>query len=302
MALTAPVMFPDRSQLDKSDDGTEYIYGGSVGINRILGYFHDNAYKLGREEWPLLLVNLFTVFRNVYHKDLSDLELESLVTLDCDLLTLYVEAYASARPHIRHTPGIVFYAPTYSLIPKELLRPLGPAAQVQHDAYLRFRRSLGDGETNISHEGRSFRWVVPVGSEQLPHRQLLRWLAASGARFEYIPGQDPVMLISHCPIDLHIASRLPTVRLMESYQGVIKHPTAFGSKLDVGDDVPFNPYTHRVFGDKVHLAPMVKGADKKALLAKAHERQWQRLPTSEILTDITKTVDIPASELIRVKF
>lgn len=300
---TSTAAFPDVSTLEKSQSGDEYIYGGSVGINRILGHLRDTAFLSSAPKYGLFLINTLTLLDNVYDKGTkNEAELYKAFLKEVEMLCMYIEAYASVRK-IPYTPTIVFYAPTYERLPSQVRRDNSNNAngrvQALHDV---LRPQLAYSPTDISVTDASQRWIVPVGSAGLPHKDIVAWLRGKAGKLHYIQSQDQVALITHCVIDLYIHLSLPKVQLLERYTGQVKQPSTFGSKLGVGNHVPFNMYTHRAFGDKIHIKPLVQGIKKTNLLTVAEKNKWTRLSQDLILNDLVKHTGLPATSFSSVKF
>lgn len=302
--MIPPVAFPDTAGLEKSADGSEFIYGGSVAINRVLGLLRNIAGTAQHVDWRVYLINLFTLVDNVHHKDKTPQQIAADVETECTLLAHYIEAYAALTRPLPITPVIVFYIPDYHTLPLVVRRPASPGRLLVEQAYAQVRRQLPGQPTEIQRTPASVRLALPVGSTQLPHRDLRAWLSLHGPAFGYHPGH-PVAMLSHCPLDLHLGRLTPKLMLLERYQGQIKGVQQFGSKLSVDSPhVPLTPHTHRLFGDKLQLSPhpALERKHKQTLLEMAEHHRWLQRTEQEILRDITDVVLIPAQEWQRVKF
>ena len=288
--------FPDLASLETSQDGTEYIYGGSVGVNRILGYYRKTAYLHDRPEWAYHLFNVYTMVRNVYTKGMSPAALYAAFDHELTLLIRYVQAYGElARlPQHRH-PAIAVYVPTYDAYPKDRLRPKAEGAQQLEQAYLRLCKDLPKTITQLQDRV----WLVPCGSTvRLPHLDLYRWLQRQDVQAHH----HRILMISHCLTDLHLAHFMPRLHLLESYTGTVREPKQFGERLDGSGVIPFTPITHQVFGDSVHLTPLVKGVLKKSLIAQAVARRWPLRTEAEILSDIVTVGRLTPAQVQKITF
>lgn len=295
---TAPPGFPDTAGMERSQDGSEPILGGSIAINRLLNHLRDTAGT--GTPWRLWLINLYTLFDNLYTDlTITGAQLDTALRTEVQLLTQYIEAYASYLPGPPRRPDIIFYAPDYAIIPTKLRREISPETKTGQlrraldRAFQVFRTTRILPQTTPSPAVVRF---IPVGQGSYPHRDLVRWLRAHSAQLQYIYDQDPVALITHCPIDLHIRRYLKQLFLLERYTGHILQPAAFGKKLPASEDVPFNIYTHQLFGDQVHLASRIKGKLKSQLLQVAKDRTWRQRSELEILADIRRLTQLESRD------
>lgn len=288
--------FPDTSQMKRSEHSGDLILGGSIGVNRVLLYFRDNAYRPARYEWNIFLVNLFTVFRNVYHKDLSEDQILRAMDVDVGLLTTYFDAYKEVKQPI--VPYVLaFYVPTYDKIPEKLRRPVTTdSAKHKQEMYAKVRARLPQKLQILRDDATSKVCVAPVGRLMLPHKELLRLI-----NDQFKPALGPVtlqvLLLSHCPIDLHMSAKIQYMSLIESNVGTVKAPNEFGSKLTKAVRVPFNTYTHRLLGDPVHLEPLVVRKEKAKILEIAEKHKWYIRSPVEILKDIVDNTSVTKDQL-----
>jgi len=297
-------MFPDDSKFEKSKDGTEPILGCSVGFNRVLLGLRTQAYNPSRLRWSAVLISAFTVFRNVYTKEATLAELAVRFRQDIDLFQIYFDAYSTIAGNPPTPIPVVLYVPNYTAIPKPMRRDPNPTQDAIEKRFAEFIRTLPGTESVVSTTVGSCVWCVSMGiSTMLPHIQLAQWLqskALMSPHFGYKHGL-PVMIISHCPIDLHIQKRLPKTYLVESYQGVVRPPREFGRKLLHCDEtIPFNTATHRAFGDSIHLEPIVTREQRKTLLEMAVKKKWIQQPAEAVMRDIITVTKTSVAELTKL--
>ena len=77
-------------------------------------------------------------------------------------------------------------------------------------------------------------------------------------------------------------------RLFETYTGKLKDYKDLGHKVFKVPYVPFNKYTHVLFGDSIHIKPMVVRNTKKAFLDLAFRDKWPILGDERIKSSITQ--------------
>lgn len=290
--MVAPTAFPSVEGLQISKDGSEYVYGGSIALNRILGRMRDLA-PTGSYPFRLWLINTYTLFENVHTLDATLRTTSEAFHAEVNILLQYIEAYAASLPGKHRIPEVVFYHPTYTLIPDKRRREVkegtksGKARMQLDTLYQKFIRSeMAPGPVHLPRpNGLSSMWSVPVGRGSFPHRELSRWLQQSAPQLTYTSG-EAVALITHCPMDLHIHRYVPGLIVFERYTGELLGTKDFGKKIDSTGTVPFNMYTHQVFGDKVHLKPLITPKQKRELLAIAEKRKWHHRSQQDIFNDI----------------
>ena len=83
-----------------------------------------------------------------------------------------------------------------------------------------------------------------------------------------------VLMVSHHPIDYHLALLVNKFKLVSSFTGDIKiydevSKTVFGSP-----DIPFTPTTHVLFGDKVDMKQTLKRGQRNKLIELAQKELW----------------------------
>lgn len=300
------VDFPDESQMERSQDGSEPIRGGSIGFNLILGRFFKQSQIDKQPEFPLYLINGLTVFRNNFHPDDTLREMVPKWEKDIHTFTRYLEAYLSYvyrdNPPTRPV-SVVIFLPDYKRIPQGFLRvPTGNNLK-QHQLYSEFLRKYSHPPECIRQTPLVNVWLVPAGGGTYPHIELIRWLDryVRDVPIQYDSTQK-YCLISHIPFDLNISFRRPKVSLLESYTAKLLLPKEFGLKIDKSGVIPFLPVTHVVFGDKVMIQPMVKPKMRSLLLDRAQKERWQVKSPAMITNSIISATNLPSTLLKTLNF
>lgn len=308
-ATARKASFPDESAYPRSQDGTEPIRpNSSVGINSVLGMIKNFSAIDKRPRWGMYLINAFTMVRNIVSGKLKDgtwtkeriliefgNEMQSLVT--------YIDAYHAAFNNKKPVP-ILFYIPCYDKLPIDARRTFAGEKNDVWEIFKLLASAFPPAMHEISYNQITTKWSVPVGSTQLfPHEALVTAVKNIGLhrKTEYTWG-DPIFLLTHCPIDLHIYRKLP-VQLVESYQGIIKLPKEFGSKLvPKSTTIPFTSETHRALGDTLQVKPLVTGRKRTELIEAASSKKWMSRSSEGIASDIRSIAGVTGSELSRIKF
>lgn len=300
--------FPDESQMERSEDGSEPIRGGSIGLNRILNGFVDIATKDSKPRFTAVLISAFTIFRNVWtmqnNPTMSSLE-EGFVK-DVNLFLEYYDTYLSfvwnGLPADRYCPVIIYF-PDYKHLPKELRMETSGKRELLFNLYRDFlaRHGNHNGEVKKLEHSRCF-WIT-AGQSSYPHKDVaskFREITAHPQIAYYIG--DPVCLISHIPLDLYMSARIRKLVLLESYTGRIRTPPEFRIKIDKEGRVPFTSAAHVALGDSVLIKPMANLKQRKAIYEAAEKDRWLTRGEEDIRNRIAKIMDVSSNTLRKYDF
>lgn len=293
-------VFPNTAGLEKAkNDPSEFLYPGTIGSNRLFHILKLMAESQPTPRWDLYLINIYTLVRNAYKKGISQEKLEKLVDDDVDTFMTFIGAYLNYR---RQTQGtVLFYAPDYRAIPSEYLRPI-TSQNVETDAmYKELRKKLPLKLTELTEDLSLRKFLVMTSGMTYPHKEIPGYLSMiyKGTR---IYGSIGTVIITHCPIDLHLYSSIQKLELFESFTGNITPSLFFGKKLTKETIVPFIPTTHRLFGDEVHIAPLLKGKQRTEAIKLAVEHRWAIKTERDIINDVVlKFPSISKADLTRLR-
>lgn len=255
------------------------IYGGSVGINRVVEYLALHNEDPMRFNWKTYLVNLDTLFRNTFDKKNFIEEIRNL-TFDIELLITYIDQYNQV-PDMK----IIFYVPKY-----DDLKRIANAREHTGNNRERidmFNKIIRSVMIKIPKSTLSGRQIEVVECMSLPCTFVPRYIRS---KMPDVDMNAQAVMITHHPVDLHIREDFPNLYILESYTGVVKQVGQFGTKLAVKDErVPFNWTTHKLFGDPHDIKSVLKPKDKETLFERAIQKRWSMMSEGEIKADILKT-------------
>lgn len=293
------ILFPDISQNGVGQDGTP-IVGGSIGSNVILYNMRNTASLIQSPRWDLYLINVYTLVRNLYQKGINQKDIEIALDHEADLYMTYIHAYTCFRQTTQST--VFFYAPNYDVVPTSMMREhTGNVAEL-NTLYKKIYNKLPDTLKELTEVRETRKFLCRVGNTIFPHKDIVEKLKTIYSGHRYY-GSIGTVMISHCPIDLHIYKSLPSIQLLDSYTGTVFNVSDFGQKLTKEVKVPFNTTTHRLFGDGLQLIPLVKGRDRKILVELAQTKNWAIKTESEIQRDaLYKFNNIFSSDLSVLRF
>lgn len=97
-----------------------------------------------------------------------------------------------------------------------------------------------------------------------------------------IQNQHNVLMVSHHPIDYHLATSTNKWRLVCSFTGDIKSPDDLGKAVFGSYEIPFTKATHVALGDRVDMKQSIKRGYKKQLVEFAQKEMWQLLSNEQL--------------------
>ena len=300
--------FPDESSLQRSADGTEVIRGGSIGLNRILSFFVDNAVTDRKPQFTGVLISAFTVFRNIWsmNRNASLSDLANSFAKDINLFLEYFDTYlAFTTPNYisdKYVPVVVYF-PNYRHVDKNILLEHTGNELALYEAYMKFLAVHGQHEGPASTMEKCKCFWITAGNTSYPHIEAARKFKelANNPKSMYSQG-DNVALISHAPLDHHIGARIRNVKILESYTGKLKPISDSKFRLDKEGRVPFLSITHVVLGDKVLIKPMVKNKARRELLEEAGKDKWITRSVEDIRFRIAKALGVSMASLRKYDF
>jgi len=286
----------------------------TMGASAIIDTFTKltNWNKQSPLSWDSLVINIQTIVRNnhssqistneVIHKTLSDLENIVLAAID----------YRKSIGQPDEKSSIIMYLPSYSAIPHLHKRAVNTTQQTLLDITdkLNQRHLKIDGKTPTIKTIHSTPCIfLKAGTNQLlPHQQLYGYIrdnASSGllgnikSMFGFAAFR--VAMISHHPVDFHLATRVKNFSLIESFTGKVFTLKDLGQKVFKNTTIPFNSSTHLLFGDKIHIEPLAKRTLKKQLLTLSQTQRWQTLTEDSIVSRVVSTGQVPRTLLTQFK-
>lgn len=255
-------------------------YPFSLGTNKIL-----EALDRWNYSWDTTLINAATIVRNNLEKNSPDSRVLSKVYLDIRALLSGVE---DALGHKRNVvdPYIVVYFPDYSKLPKGVVRELSPQ-ETQIDRIVKMLRHqiVNKVDGDIGYVRRMPVYSLLVGSKNMyPHKDLIDRINKINLK---LPDVRKIltrryMLISHIAMDFHLFKEYKNMYLLESYTARIRTREELGEKVFKSPQVPFNTYTHLLFGDSTRIQPSVTAKKKREFLELADKDRWNYLDPEKI--------------------
>lgn len=260
-----------RIEVDKDNQ----VYNGlkiSLGIIPILNTFYDLSKERKPPVWNLFLINVETLVRDAKDKELNNNQICENTLRDCTILAQYINEYCqfTAKGNMTTKPLVCFYLPDYRNIPKNYLRdPLPKGTEDRWKILSLCEKSLEKLGFSNKFEDTDIVFST-LHHESFPHVELSKDLIRKDKTIVF---RDTLM-ISHVPSDFHLANTFRAFSLLESYTGAIKTAKEFGKKVFGDEALPFNKYTHLLFGDKWYLKSPLDAKTKKSIKEQMIREKW----------------------------
>ena len=195
-----------------------------------------------------------------------------MVKILSDLVQMYTNANLVINPTI-----ITYHADYSKSIPDELYRPPTDSKYYLTGADELVRTQLVNGSRKIAKNQGVTLIELAVNNKFLPWRHIMMEL-------QDLKNNHNVAMISNHPVDYHVGSVSHTFRIARSFTGEIVAYKQLGRIVFKNDLVPFNLYTHAIFGDKEDVKCSLTPGDKNKLLKLAEEEEWS-LKTKDYIHD-----------------
>ena len=283
----------------------------SPAISNLLDTLSRMARDYKSPAWDYVLINGATLFRNNISKERN---LEQCITeggYDSLLLENTMRQYWARNPKSPKNPEIIMYLPDYSAIPLLHRRPESKTTLQVKEMVAHVKKFLlkehPDGVSKTDSDIAPTVTLVAGDVRMYPHQAIYNYIMKSKKSESKMTSffgfnQLNIVMLSHCPIDWHLAFMVKQFHLMESYTGNLKGLSVLGEKLFKEPFIPFNRATHLLFGDSVHIKGMAQRKNKKLILDVAQKQRWYAKSEASIITDISQTLAIPKQILTNVKF
>lgn len=261
----------------------------SVGTNSLLHAITTLDVKM-----HVVLINLLTIARNasgVVEKDTFgyDNKLQQKTLLDLEKILLYLDRYCS-HLEIERLPVLVYLNDTP--IHPDYVRNVSESKAKQ----LRYIHSATRNilKAKLSSDRLMITKSIIPGAF---NRAVVPWLSKSVRNYPKISA----LLISHQPVHYHLLNNVMDLKIIKSYTGEIVSGSTDIGKYVLKAELPFNKYTHLLFGDKETIKPLLKGNQKQLALNVAKKNNWIVQPLSNIKRDILNLGNISLSYLDNFK-
>ena len=302
--LQIPQTKPETNEDDTRNIALDDMYIRSNGIEGIINALEDPRFVASTVVWDTTFVNIGTFIRNNNDNNFSTKDIIEKTLEDILSFVKSVSHFYNKHPNAPVFPYIVFYIPDYSCLPEENKRNDTKASLRIQELLTLFEKEqkiktfgktvfLDDIEQcKLTIAGMDCFFIKCGNKIEFPHKQLVKIVESIDKL--YAQKKHPIsfgtdkkyILITHYPIDFHLFFLFPKIVLMESFTGVLKTFSMLGIKIFKIPYVPFNKYTHILFGDAVQIKPLVQRKLKQEFLDIAQKNRWKSKTSESILSDI----------------
>lgn len=265
-------------------------YPNSLGTQKLIDFITDWYSKRDKPIWDTTIINIATIVRNNIDKLKSNNDIVSQVYKDLRNLNLAIYYYLDSITDVDY-PYIILYIPDYSKLPELFRKKLSPTEERIMEIC-----SLLENDIQNKKDGDVVNiltmplYVFKAGySRELPYKQLYQKINNINSSTKEIKKvlTRRYMLISHIAIDYYLFNLIRDIRLLECYTGNIKQFKDLGMKLFKEECIPFNQYTHSLFGDNTRVKPLANKKKRDELVKLAQRTKWNLKSQGEIKSSIS---------------
>lgn len=258
-------------------------YPHSLGTQKLMDMIQSWNITDPDKVWDTTIINAATILRNNIDKYSTNRSAVEGFNKDIGALVFAIYEHQLKSLSIDN-PYFIIYVPNYSKIPKILLREL-PTNEQKIDNALNLLstqiKNKKDGDLDVINNLPIYS-ILAGGKFSYPYMDVYRKINQANMVLKDLRkiSTRRYMFISHIAFDFYLFKHLKDVRLLESFTGNIKREKDLSKKLFDDEGIPFNKYTHVLFGDKTRIRPIVKNSKKKEYIELAHRTRWD-LKTEE---------------------
>lgn len=266
----------------------------SLGAHALITALQNLKEDYRSPNWDVILLNLSTLIRNNINKNLSDQDIVNGTFQDMDNVIDACVSFLLDRKVPSSKPMVIVYLPRYNIpatirrTPATLTSRITTIQTMLEKKYLKNIFSV-----DVLHVRKVPCLTMCVGFKQYPYIELYDYIYKNYTtgiinKLKLSIGLSEVNLgmVSHCPLDLHLAKYFTKLQLLESYTGAVKSPSQFGAKVFSQASIPFNEITHALFGDSIHVKGFVTRSNKKAIVDLSVNHRWFMKKGSDIIADL----------------
>jgi len=263
-----------------------YSVGTAVAINSFEQLYSEYKYNV-------IAINVGTLLRNHATKDTS---LQDVINMFNTEITVMLNEVTSIMNSNGASPNsyVLLYGINYNRCLQEILvRPETPSRKLVNDAtnYIIDRsRELFGPKGEGTFNGIKVRFESMQTGEPSIYKRLYNLMSKQGMLLK-------VIMISHYPIDYHVARYVDKFVLLETHTGKWKlidelSVKIFGEKFK---ELPFLPSTHLCFGDKPLISMNISTKQKDDLLQTSRKQGWRLKSANYIKSEIKRKYNFPST-------
>lgn len=250
-----------------------------------------------KKYWHAFVVNMATLVRNVYTTSATPEQIVAAATTDAKMLLEYISSYATDVPAgFTYQPHVVLYFPHYIHLPEMYRKEKFPPAYQRYEECTPalVNSVLECAAAYCNSATISLKVCESSPTQPWPNLDLLTDFPISlDSRLV-----SDVVMISHIPVDYHLAPNFGSLTFIESFTGKVKPAEVIVTKVISDNSIPFNAYTHILFGDSVVLRAQLTRKQKTELRTIASTEHWELLSATAILDAILEHKFVDKSTIL----
>ena len=256
---------------------------GVSGILRTMRSWHNNPVPTDASGtlWNLFLINAATIARNIWRTGISNEELSQACEQDTRQLLDCISAYASSISNFNSDKVVVcFYFPHYDRLSDTYKKDKFAISYVRYqEQLLLLKTSIINVISGVGLSCPKLDILICDAESPWAHQSVLSDINGKYKNLKIFN----TLLISHIPLDFHLAYNFNSFAIFESFTGNLKHPAQIAKKVFLDSQIPFNAYTHILLGDNMILKSQLTRKQKSELMNAIKTEHWELLNTAEML-------------------
>ena len=280
-------------------------YPNSLGTQKLIDHITDWYGSRSKPIWDTTIINIATIVRNNIDKNKNNFDIISQVYKDLRNLSSAIYYYLDSLKEVDF-PYILLYIPDYSRLPELVRKKLSPNEERIMEICSLMEKDIqnkkdGDMITMLSMPI----YLIQAGhSREFPYKQIYQKINSINNSTKEIKKvlTRRYMLISHIAIDYYLFNLIRDIKLLESYTGNIKQQRDLGYKLFKEESIPFNQYTHSLFGDSTRVKPLASKKKRDELVELAKRTKWFLKTQGEIKSVISMNDPLLGQLLLQINY
>lgn len=292
-----------KNDFIKKEVSDQYPY--SLGTQSLLDAITRFDPKKDIYNWDTTIINIGTIVRNNLHKDKPDTRIiqETLNDISALITNIY---YYLKNNQVGDSPYIILFIPDYRKLIPLFRRKLSPNEERVESILKKLTNEIQDKK----HGDKQMYFDMPVyfilaGNDiAMPYRHVFDKINVINGEIKSIKRvmTRKYLLISNVALDYYLFRCFRNVKLFECFTGLIKEERELGKKVFKEDGIPFNLYTHVLFGDTTKVKPLVSRNVKAQFIELAHKQKWVLKDDTSIRSSIIMKDQLLGTLLSKVNF
>lgn len=281
----------DQYNYPSDDMINEDVSAGTIGILKALSIPMNFKRK-----YNIFLINVYTLARNIlsYFNPISSVTENTLkkepcvnyIKKDIEMILYYIQSYISfTKVTLLNTTSykVIFYFPFYyKVLPSEYYRNPNKIVRLTNTIY-QYIYEPNSIQYNRLYKKNDLMYFVYLNPLQYTSISLFNILKVTK-----ILSKRP-LIFTHIPLDYHLIKLLYNVNFVDSHTGkILASKQHIANKIFKTESIPFNKYSHWLFGDKYILKSNLPRGMKTKLILMGSEYKWNIMTDGQFLKQMVK--------------